>query len=394
MRKKEKNIKILEIITLFSIGGATETVISMSSGLKEMGHHVDIASGPNIPSEGSMYKTAEKLGIKVFTFSNLKREINLFRDVQIIFKLKKFIKIGNYNVVHTHSSKAGVVGRIAARLAGVPVVVHTIHGLPFHRYQPILKKWFFIFVERFAALFCDQLVAVTYTIIEEFVKYKIASPEKLTMIRSSFDLDIYDNCNISNAGIRKKFGLEISDFVIGKIARLSELKGHTYLIQAIKLAKEKFPRLKLLIIGDGELQSKLENQVKEAELEENVIFAGLIFPDDIPAVINSMDVLVHTSLLEGLARVLPQAIMMQKPIISFNLDGAHEVIKDGINGYLIEPENINQLAEKILLLSQDRNKAVEMGKVGKEFLGDEFSEKKMTAQINDLYLRLNSEKNK
>lgn len=388
MTKKNEKIKVLEIITLFSIGGATETVVSMAKGLSELDFSVEIVTGPHIVSEGSMYETASRLNIPVHTFKHLRREISLFFDLLIILQLAYFIRKNNFDVVHTHSSKAGVVGRIAAFLAGTQVIIHTIHGLPFHRYQPPLQKKLFIIVEKISALFCHKIVAVTHTIVELLVSDNIIPRKKLTVIRSAFNLEEYLRLNINKEQIQNRFGLTKSDIVIGKIARLSKLKGHEYLLKAFMKVSKEIPNAKLLLVGNGELESELKQFVKQEKLHEKVIFTGLVLPEDVPSIINAIDILVHSSLLEGLARVLPQAIMMEKPIISFDLDGACEVIKNGQNGYLIEPLNIDEMAKRILELCEDPDKAKAFGKAGKEFLKDEFDENKMVAEIANLYNEL------
>lgn len=385
--KKNKPLKILNIITLFSIGGATETVVSMAEGLIKKGYDVHIATGPHIASEGSMYETAKEKNISVFTFKNLKRDINLLRDIKIIVELSNFIRKGKYDIVHTHSSKAGVVGRFAARLAGTPAIVHTVHGLPFHRYQPELKKRLFILIEKFSSLFCNKLVAVTDTIIETMLGYGIGKPEKYAMIRSAFDIDIYktDGDEQKNR-TKERFGIKDNDVVIGKIARLSPLKGHKYILNAFVEVSKKIPNAKLLIVGNGELEYELKRLVEQNNIKDNVIFTGLITPEEIPGIIGIMDVVVHTSLLEGLARVLPQSIMMEKPVISFDLDGAHEVIKNGETGFLIKPEDEKELAEKIIYLCKNPDIIIRFGKAGKEFIGDQFCSGKMVEQIEKLYL--------
>jgi len=389
--KKEivkSKIKVLELITLFSIGGATETVVAMAKGLNNLGYEVHIATGPNIPSEGSMYETAKELGITVITFPRLKRAINPIDDLVVIFQLAKFIRKNKYDIVHTHSSKAGVIGRIAARLAQALVVLHTIHGLPFHRFQNIYIRNFYKLIEKFAALFCDKIVAVTHTIVDVMLKSNLAPASKFTVVRSAFNLDAYNTKLYDTQKIRSKYKLSENDFVLAKVSRFSKLKGHKYLIDAFKTITPKINNCKLLLIGNGELEDELKSYIKHSGLEDKIIFTGLIPPNEIPEVLSSIDVLVHTSLLEGLARVLPQAIMLEKPIISFDLDGAHEVIKDGLNGYLIEPENISSLAEKILMLCYDKKKSKLMGRNGKRMIGNEFSDKVMVGKIDLIYREL------
>lgn len=383
-----KKIKVLNIITLFSVGGATETVVSMAEGLNKKGYDVHIATGPNLPTEGSMYETANRLNIPVYTFENLKRAINIIDDVRIILELARFIRKNNYDIVHTHSSKAGVVGRLAAWLAGTKVRLHTIHGLPFHRYESWFVRNSFKLIEKFAALTCTKLVAVTHTIVDVMVKNHLAPREKFAVIRSGFNIDEYINFNPDVSALRKKYNLNDDDIVIGKVSRFSILKGHKYLVNAFGEISKKNPKTKLLLIGNGEIENSLREMVKQMNLTDRVIFTGLIQPEEIPSAIAVLDILVHTSLLEGLARVLPQAIMMEKPVISFDLDGAHEVIKDGINGFLIEPENDAMLSDRILDLVSNPEKAKEFGRIGKKNLGDEFSTWKMVNQIHELYTSL------
>lgn len=386
---KNPEIKALHIITLFSIGGATETVISIVEGLQNKGYTVHIATGPNIPSEGSMYKEAQEKNIEVFTFKNLRREINIFRDVLAILALYRFIKKGNYDIVHTHSSKAGVIGRLSAKLAGVKVIIHTLHGIPFHNYQSGITRRTFIYLEKLFSKITSKLVSVTYTIIDLMVKEKITSRNKFVMIRSSFDLEPFEKINQEGRKhIRKKYDFSEKDIVIGKVGRLSLLKGHHFLLSAMKDVVKINSHIKLLIIGNGELESKLKEFVRENNLEKNVFFTGLILPNQIPVYLNSLDILVHTSLVEGLARVIPQALMLEKPVISFDLDGSHEIIRNDINGYLIEPQNIENLKNKIIEICLDKQKIKEMGKKGREILGDSFSEKKMVDEIDILYKSL------
>ncbi len=392
MNNQQKK-KVLNIITIFIVGGATETVVSMAAGLIQKGYEVHIATGPNNPNERSMYETADKLNIPVFTFTHLKRAITPFSDFLSIVQLARFIKKNNYDIVHTHSSKAGVVGRIAAWLAGTPVRIHTIHGLPFHRYQNIFLRIFFKLIEKMTALTCHKLIAVTHTIVDVMVKNKLAAKNKFVVIRSGFDIDEYINFNQDKIRIRKKFGLCENDIVIGKVSRFSILKGHKYLLSAFELISNRIPDARLLLAGNGDLENELKLIVTRMKLEKKVIFTGLIPPGEIPSVISILDILVHTSLLEGLARVLPQAIMMEKPVISFDLDGAHEVVKDGVNGYLVEPENIEMLADKIIDLASDLPKARQFGQAGKTFLRNEFSDKKMVEEVHELYTNLLLENN-
>ena len=381
--------KVLHIITLFSVGGATENTIFTVDGLIKRGYDVDIITGPNISSEGSMYSICKKLNLSVLTFNNLKRDIAPLSDILVIFQLYFFIKKNNYDIVHTHSSKAGIVGRIAAWLAKTPIIIHHNHAKPYHRFQNWFIQTLYKSIERFASLFCDKIVSVTYTIVDEMVKDKIAPREKFVVIRSGFNIENFKNFDSSNNyKIKDKFGLTANDIVIGKIARLSVIKGHIYLLQAFEKVCKQIPNLKLLFVGDGENKNELLKFIDKKRLNDKIIFTGLIPTNEMPSVISLIDIVVHTALLEGLPRVFTQSMLMGKPVISFDLDGAHEIIENGKNGYLIEPMNIEILTEKIINLIQHRDKIIEFGNYAKNNIKDDFSISAMVEKNHKLYQEL------
>jgi len=381
--------KVLHIITLFSVGGATENTIYTVDGLIKKGYDIDIITGPNISSEGSMYNICKRLNIPVITFVNLKRDISPFSDILVIFQLFRFIKKNNYTIVHTHSSKAGVVGRLAAWLASTPIIIHHNHAKPYHRYQNWFIRTLYKGIEKFASLFCDKIVSVTHTIVDEMVKDKIAPREKFTVIRSGFDIENFKNFNSSNNyTLKNKFGLTDGDIVIGKIARLSVIKGHIYLLQAFEKVCKQISNIKLLFVGDGENKNELLSFIDKRGLNDKIIFTGLVPTNEIPSVISLMDLVVHTALLEGLPRVFTQSMLMGKPVISFDLDGAHEVIEDGKNGYLIEPMNIQMLTEKIIDLASNIPKAKNFGNYAKNNIKDDFSITAMVKKNHMLYQEL------
>ncbi|MBN1216382.1 MAG: glycosyltransferase family 4 protein [Candidatus Lokiarchaeota archaeon] len=387
LNNTDKKIKVLQIITVFSIGGATENVVAMADGLNNIGYKVDILTGLNIKSEGSMYETAQKLNISVYTFKCIKRNINPLFDIIATYKIYRFIKKNKYDIVHTHSSKAGVIGRIAARLANTKAIIHSIRGLPFHNYQNKILHKFLVLIEKIISKFCHKITAVSYTIIETLTKRKIVDSQKLIMIRSAFD--IKSNLNLVESKIiKEKYSIKDDEIVIGKIARLSKLKGIYFALESIKRVSKIIPKIKFLIVGNGELESEIRKYIEDNNLSNIVILTGLISPEEIPSYINTFDFLIHTSLLEGLARVIPQSIVMGKPVICFNLDGSHEIIRDGRNGFLIEPENIEHLTQKIIEMCKDKNKIKIMGEIDRQLIFEEYSVQKMIQKLNDLYLSL------
>lgn len=388
MSKVDCNKKILHIITLFSIGGATENTIFTVAGLIKKGYKVDIITGPNISAEGSMYEITENLKIPVYTFQNLKRNISVFYDLYVIFQLYKFIRKNKYDIVHTHSSKAGVVGRIAAWLAKTPIIIHHNHANPYHRFQAWYIQMSYKSIEKFAALFCQKIIAVTQTIVNEMVSDNIAPREKFLVIRSGFDVKMFMNYDSSNNKTKAKYGISENDIIIGKIARLSVIKGHIYLLEAFKKVCKKIPKIKLVLIGNGENKQELLKYIYKNNLNDKVIFTGLIPPDEMPSIISILDIVVHTALLEGLPRVFAQSLLMGKPVIAFDLDGAHEIIEDGKNGYLVEPMNIEMLSEKIIDLVSDLCKAHKFGTYAKNNIKYDFTVDAMVENTHQLYQSL------
>lgn len=389
MRNIGTNKKVLHIITLFNVGGATENTIFTVAGLIKKGYHVEIITGSSSSVDGSMHEMAKRLNITVRTFPNLRRKISPLWDLVITFQLFKFIKKNKFNIVHTHSAKAGVVGRIAAWFASTPIIIHHNHGNPFHRFQNIFVHKLFKLIEKFASLFCVKIVSVTHTIVDEMVANKIAPREKFKVIRSGFDVENFINYdNSSDRSTRAKYDLNDNDIVIGKIARFSKLKGHIYLLKAFEDVSNRVPNAKLLLIGDGEMKDELVKYIKEHNLDSKVNFTGLVWPEEIPSIISILDIVVHTALLEGLPRVFAQSMLMGKPVVAFDLDGAHEMIVDGKNGYLIEPKNIDMLTEKIYNLASDLPKARKFGEFAKYNIQDDFSIKAMVENTDQLYKEL------
>ncbi|MDD5091905.1 MAG: glycosyltransferase family 4 protein, partial [Candidatus Wallbacteria bacterium] len=302
-----------------------------------------------------------------------------------------YLKRNNFDIVHTHSSKAGIIGRAAARLAGVPVIVHTIHGLPFHSYQADLINRFFIGLEARAASATDLIICVAKSMIDQSVRAQIANREKFCLVRSGFPVDQFLNAR-KDEELARRLGIESDDIVIAKVARLFNLKGHKFLIAAFRDILKKHPSARLLLIGDGILMDALKTQASELGVEKRIIFAGLVPPDDIPSYLALSDMLVHASLREGLAKVLPQALLMGKPVISFDIDGASEIVVDHTTGLLVEPESVEGLANSVNFMIENQAEANMMAIRGRKLALSLFPVERMVSQIDELYRQLLAKK--
>ena len=399
-----KPTRVLHIITRLILGGAQENTILTVEGLqKKRQYQVDLATGPPIGPEGSLVKDARGRGLNLIMVPEMRREINPWRDFLTFIKLYRLIKRRNYDIVHTHSTKAGILGRLAAKLAGVTVVIHTIHGLPFHEYQNRWINRFYVLCERLAARLTHKLISVAEVMTEKALTVKVAPLRKFVTIYSGMELDKFLEPGVEPADERKqveigpgveaakkrrKLGIEEDAPVVGKVARLFHLKGHKYLLEAAAQVVKVYPKAKFLLVGDGILRGKLERQAGDLGIKGNVLFTGLVPKEDIPGLLAVMDVVVHTSLREGLARVLPQALACGRPVISFDIDGAREVIKDGETGYLVPAGDSRKLAEAIIDVLGDKDKARRMGEAGRKLVEPNFRAEVMVDKIAEVYEEL------
>ena len=343
--------KVLLVVTLFSVGGATETVVALGEGLRKRGMLVDIVTGLPLENEGDMSDAARRCGLNVILLSQLVRNINPFKDLFALVQLFVLMRQGRYDVVHTNSSKAGIIGRVAARMAGVKTIIHTNHGLPYHDFQPSLVRRAYILFEKIGARFCDGIISVTHAIVENCLSHGIGRREQYTVIRSCFDVNLFLSSARDHVATRQKYGFKESDVVAGTISRFALLKGHEYIIQAAAMLRPSFPQLKFFFVGDGEIRNDLLRQIAELGLRESFVFSGMVDPDQIPSMIAAMDFVIHPSLREGLARVLPQAIIMGKKVVTFAIEGVDEVIVEGKTGYAIPTGSITSLQQKCELLT-------------------------------------------
>jgi glycosyltransferase involved in cell wall biosynthesis len=267
-------------------------------------------------------------------------------------------------------------------------VIHTVHGAPFHPYQNAMARRLFITLERWAAKRCHHMICVADAMTELMVNAGVAPRDKFTTIYSGMDVEPFRLSGQYRQAARDEIGFPDSAIVVGKIARLFHLKGHEYLIQAAHQVIQQNPNVHFVLVGDGILRSHLENQIEQLGIAQHFHFTGLVPPERIPYYLSSMDILVHTSLREGLARTLPQALIAGKPVISYDIDGAREVAINGETGILLPPKSVHELAQAIVKLASDSGLRHRLGQGGALRFTEQFRHQNMTQQIRDLYLRL------
>lgn len=379
-------MRVMHIITRMIIGGAQEnTLYNCLDLVHQYGDDVLLVTGPEQGPEGGLLEEGRAGGLKIETVPALRRNIKPLVDLQAYRELKRRIAAFKPDVVHTHSAKAGLLGRAAAWNLSVPAVVHTVHGAPFHPYQPAAARKFFIACERWAARRCHHMICVADAMTELMTAAGVAPRDKFTTIYSGMKVEDFQQARQFRSAARAALGIAEDEVVFGKIARLSPLKGHEYLIEAAQRVMQEMPSTRILLVGDGRLRPQLERAIRERGLTNRFILTGLIPPERIAYFLGAMDVLVHTSLREGLARTLPQALIAGLPVISYDVDGAREVVVTGETGYLIPPRAIGELSSAMLALAADPQQRMRLGQGGAARFTDQFRHETMSNRIRQLY---------
>ncbi|MFH1824768.1 MAG: glycosyltransferase family 4 protein [Candidatus Firestonebacteria bacterium] len=373
-----RKINVLHIITKLELGGAQENTLYSVANHDREKYNVFLISG----TEGELVEDAK--GIKdaqIILLPELKHKISPFYDIYCLLKLWRLFKKYKIDIIHTHSSKAGILGRFAGYLAKIPIIIQTIHGFSFNDYQNFFVRNLYIFFERIAAKISDKLIAVTKIDIEKGLKAKVGVAEQYTVIHSGINIDEFSSQH-KEVEVRKEFNIPLDYKIVGMIACFKPQKNPLDFIRVAKIVKESFSKVKFILVGDGELRPDIEKLISELNLHNDVILTG--WRRDVAEILSSFNVLVLTSLWEGLPRVFPEAMAERKPIVATSVDGAKEVIINGENGFLLEPKNLKGMAEKITYLLNNENIAKKMGECGFN-IAKSFDAKEMVKDIEEVY---------
>ena len=379
------NMHIAHFITRLIVGGAQENTLSTVEDQHHLfGDRVTLITGPGLGPEGSLEDRARRGGLDLRLIDASRRAIHPWYDWRTYRELLQILRETKPDLLHTHSSKAGIIGRAAAAKLGLPCV-HTIHGAAFHVGQSQLAYGVYRRLERWAAKRTDKLISVCDAMTNQYVAAGVASRDKFVTVYSGFDVEPFLSPARPPEQVRAELGLNPEHVVIGKVARLFPLKGHQYLVRAARAVVEQCPNVRFLIVGDGTLRKTFEMVLETMGLRDYFIFTGLVPPEKVPELIHAMDIVVHTSLWEGLARVLPQGLIAAKPVVSYDVDGAKEVVIPGQTGYLLPPRSSNDLSAALCELVNDPAKRALFGKTGRARFTEQFRHQTMTKQIRDVY---------
>lgn len=381
-------MRITHIITRLIVGGAQENTVASVLGLRRCpGVETHLISGSTHGPEGSIEPLLAQAPGILTVLPSLVRPIHPWMDARAWQSLTTRLRRDRPDIVHTHSGKAGILGRLAARTAGIPIIVHTIHGPSFGPFQGALANTTFRNAERLAGRCTTHFVVVANAMARQYRAAGIGRPDQFTRIVSGFDLDPFLQSQ-PNPALRARLGIAPDDFVVGKIARLFENKGHQDLIAAAPDLVRDLPHLRILLVGEGADRPSLEAEIARRGLSRHVLFTGLVPPTEVPEYVGIMDMLVHLSRREGLARALPQALAAGRPVVSYDCDGANEVCINGRTGYLVPPGNLTALRERIRLLARDPGLRNQLGNQGRELVRELFPLQRMIDDLLALYRKL------
>lgn len=389
-------MRVTHLITRLVVGGAQENTLATIRGLRRQpGVAVRLISGPTIGPEGSLENEAREIFAdtpgKFSILPELVRPVHPLKDVIALRKLEKLLREQKPDLVHTHSGKAGILGRLAAKRAGVPVIIHHIHGPSFGNFQGAAANIVFTAAERYASKVTDHFFCSASAMAKLYLAAGIGQPEQYTRIFSGFNLEPFLTAT-NDLVLRKKLGLEAGHFVIGKIGRIFKLKGHADLLRAFAKISPQIPPARLLLVGDGILRGEMENLARKLGVADKVIFTGLVPPADVARYVGIMDCLAHLSYREALSRALPQALAAGKPVVAYDFDGADEVCLENQTGFMVRTGDIAAAAQRLLQLAGDAALRERLGRAGMAFVRENFSVEKMVADQYHVYQQLTASK--
>lgn len=345
-----KKIKIVRIITRLNVGGPAIHTILLSEGMDKGDFETFLVSGRPDADEGDMSWLADEKGIKVEYIPQLGRKICL-KDLPAFLRILKLLWKIKPDIVHTHTAKAGTLGRIAAVLTGVPVKIHTFHGHVFDGYFSPAKTRIFIGIEKILGMFTDKVIVVSESVRREISgRLKIVPDKKCVVIKLGFDLGRFLDNGVLKGALRKEFKIGAGTLLVGIVGRLVPIKNHKMFLRVAGKVIDSMPgqELKFLIIGDGELRQYLEAEARRMGLENKSIFTGWI--KDIAKVYADLDVVALTSLNEGTPVSLIEAMASARPVVATSVGGVADIIRDGENGLLAGSNDVDDFSDKVIFL--------------------------------------------
>ncbi|MFH1778036.1 MAG: glycosyltransferase family 4 protein [Candidatus Omnitrophota bacterium] len=368
-------IKVFYIITKLELGGAQLYTLDLIKTLDRDKFQPVLLSSDH----GFLVEEVKRQAFcKTYFLPALKREINPLLDLLAFVKIIKCIRDEKPDIVHTHSSKAGILGRWAAKIDGVKKIIHTIHGFPFYEYQNKIIKYFYIFLEKITAKITTQLITVSKSDIQKGLKYKIGTLEKYVTIQCIMPTERFkisqDEIDKVKADFRLKNGVKI----VGMVACFKPQKAPLDFIEMCCSVLKRLPDTKFILVGDGILRKKIEQRIRQYNLEGKIILTG--WRRDVPEILSVMDVFVLTSKWEGLPVAIMEAMYMGVPVVANCVDGVQELVQDKVTGYLVSPGDIEGMANRVVELLANDKKRITLAEQARHAVDNKYN---ITTMVND-----------
>jgi glycosyltransferase involved in cell wall biosynthesis len=378
-----KQKSILHVITHLELGGAQKATLSLLSYLGSKKYKLFLATS----CKGELGEEAKRIPyLEIKCLPRLKSQPSIFFDLICLFSLYRFIRRQNIKLVHTHCPKAGIIGRWAAKLAGVPLIVHTYHGLGFEAAGNPISRWFYIWLERLTAKITNFLILVCDENIKKAKRYKIGNTKQFILIKEGIDKNKLDNPTVSREELLTSIGFSKKYYIITLIAALKPQKRPLDFIKAAEFITSKYSNARFLIVGDGKLKRKINRAIIKNRLERFVKLVG--WQKDIENWLNATDLVVSTSEWEGMPLAVLEAMYLGKAVVATSVDGISEVLKDNVNGLLYDCGDIDSLRDKISYIIEDQNAGRRLGGNAKSSMKDRFELSSFHKTTDELYQKL------
>jgi glycosyltransferase involved in cell wall biosynthesis len=388
--ESEKQIKILRVIARLNMGGPALHVAYLTEGLRKRGYDTTLVAGSLARGEDSMAFVADARGVEVVRIDELGREISPLRDLMATIRLARLIRRERPQILHTHTAKAGTVGRVAARLAGSrkpPIVVHTFHGHVLRGYFGPFRTLLFRLLERWLASGTTALIAVSPQVRDDLVSLGVAPRERFVVIRLGIELDERVASERNGRGESRRYlGIPGDRFAVGWIGRMTAVKRTDDVLIAFKSLRDSGVDAVLCMVGDGPDRIPLEQRAQELGVARDTVFLG--YQEDVAPFYAAFDVLVLPSGNEGTPVTVIEALAAERPVVATRVGGVPDVVRDGEDGFLVEAGATDDLADRLGRLARDPALRARMGKKGRERVLPRYAVERLVDDVDELYRSL------
>lgn len=379
---KHSRLKIVRIIDRLNIGGPSVHVVLLTAGMRAF--DTVLVAGQIDPWEGDMNYFAVSHGVVPRYLPALRREISVWGDLVALWQIIKIIYREKPDIVHTHKSKAGAIGRLAAFLLGVPVIVHTFHGHVFHGYFGPVKSGVFLWLERILARITDKIVVIGQLQYREICRrYRVAPSRKFAVIPLGFDFTPLADIGRHGNSLRRQWQIGEGEVLVGIVGRLTPVKNHALFLRVAHQVLQQRPSVRFAVIGDGELKEPLFSLAKSLDIEDRVVFTGWI--EEPAEIYGSLDIVALTSLNEGTPVTIIEAMFCRKPVVATAVGGVPDLVADKKSGFLVPGNDPDAFSRALLALIDNPGARQEMGRVAHDLVSEKYSRQRLIQDLEKLY---------